>query len=234
MADWSRAVVLTASAFQVCWELSGLGETPWQLDPPRIGRTVADRHDVVAATVADLAGRGLGGRSGPRADLVGRLRILADPEWSVDLRLRADALVAGVGACRGARGVLAVRHAGEIALLDVPAIGPIPAVLDLLGPVSAGPGGTVRHPGGASDDAAGDDVERLTDMCRDVLMFGQLGATVTAHDGTRTVRRPRVVGFHRTIRGDYQTTQDGRGGCTVTPATRAGLLAAVERLVAAQ
>ena len=133
--DWSRATVLAAAAFEACWEVLGLGETPWQLEPPRHGLTTPARQAFVTEVAAQL---------GPPGRAPAWLRLLARPAWSVDVRLRADDLVAGLVAGRGPVGVLAVRHDDEIALVDIPAAAAVDAVLDLLGPVRPGPGRPTR------------------------------------------------------------------------------------------
>ena len=101
--NWSRATVLAAPAFEACWDVLGLGETPWQLEPPRHGLTAATRQAFVAEVTAQLRAA--------RPEIPAWLRLLAHPAWSVDVRLRADDLVAGLVAGRGALAVLAVRHA---------------------------------------------------------------------------------------------------------------------------
>jgi hypothetical protein len=141
--DWSQATVLTAATFEACWELLHLGETPWQLEPPRQGSTAAARQTFVADAQARLLSAG--------ADLAQKLRLLARPAWTVDVRLRADGLVAGLAACRGTDGVFAVRYGDEIALMEIPAADATAAVLSLLGPVRPGPAPPVlittgRHP----------------------------------------------------------------------------------------
>ena len=47
--DWSRATVLAAAAFEACWEVLGLGETPGSSSrhgtgsPPQSGRPSSPR-----------------------------------------------------------------------------------------------------------------------------------------------------------------------------------------------
>lgn len=217
IVDWSRAFVLTAAGFQAWWEALRLGETPWQLDPPRTGATAAARKAFVADALAQQQGAG--------PDLARQLRVLARPAWSLDVRLRSDGLVAGLAACRAAEGVLAVRRGEDIALAwispqDAPA-----AVLNLLGPVRPGPGRpmliTTAHAGPPAVMAA----------CRDVRMFGQLGASVATPDGLRLRRMPRVIGFHRTGAGDYRSVRVDRSTIALEPATAARLAADLDGLL---
>ena len=218
--DWSRAIVLTAPAFEACWEVLGLGETPWQLEPPRRGLTATERQAFVAAVTAQLRAAG--------PELTSWMRLLARPAWSVDVRLRADDLVAGLVACQGATGVLAVRHADEIAMVDIPAAAAVDAVLDLLGPVRPGPGRQATVV--LADGPAAPEVRAA---CRDVRMFGQFGASMLDRDGERTVRMPRVIGFHRTGAGDYRSVRLGPSTVALEPATRARLAADLDELLAA-
>jgi EspG family len=218
--DWSRATVLTAAAFEACWEILHLGETPWQLEPQREGPTAAARRTFVAEVVARLF------TAGP--ELAEKLRLLARPEWMVDVRLRADRLVAGLAACRGADGVLAVRCGEEIALMETRAANAAAAVVSLLGPVHPGPGppmliATQPHPGTGPMAVA----------CRDVRMFAQLGVSVTADDGHRMRRAPRVIGFHRTGAGDYRSVRVDHSTVAIEPATLSRLMADLDELLTA-
>ncbi|MBV9921336.1 MAG: ESX secretion-associated protein EspG, partial [Pseudonocardia sp.] len=179
--EWSRAVVLTAAALEACWEVLGLGETPWQLEPPRQGLTAETRRAFLTGVTAELRAAG--------PELPTWMRLLARPAWSVDVRLRADDLVAGLAAGRGPAGVLAVRHRDEIAVVGVPAAAAVDAVLDLLGPVRPGPGRPTTVV--LADGAASPEVDAA---CHDVRMFGQLGACVQTEDGAWTRRMPRVIG----------------------------------------
>lgn len=219
MVDWSRAIVLTAAAFEAWWEVLGLGETPWQLDPPRRGSTAAARKAFVADALAQQPAAG--------PELAHQLPLLARPAWSLDVRLRSDGLVAGVAACCATEGVLAVRSGEDIALTWVAPQNAAAAVLSLLGPVRPGPGRpmlvTTAHPSAAPPVVA---------ACRDVRMFGQLGASVATRDGLRMRRAPRVIGFHRTGAGDYRSVRVDRSTIALEPATPARLAADLGGLLA--
>jgi hypothetical protein len=220
--DWARAAVLTLAEFDVCWEALGLGETPWQLDPPRPGRTVPERQQVVAGAVDALQRRGLADARGPRPGLAEHLRLLAAPEWALDVRIRGRRLIGGLAAGCGRGCTLAVRHADEIAVVEVPAAAP--ALAELLGPVTPGPGAAVSVPSAVLDAAAGtdtaapDDPRRLAAelvrrgtpdadahalvaMCGGADQRGQFGSTAWTRSGRR--RTPYVVGVHRTAAGHY-------------------------------
>ncbi|HEY0813470.1 MAG TPA: ESX secretion-associated protein EspG [Pseudonocardia sp.] len=230
--DWSRATVFSAAAFEACWEILGLGETPWQLEPPRHGSTAIARRAFVAEVRARLQASG--------ADLPAKLRLLAGPAWAVDVRLRSNyvgaaltasrgkdgGVVAGLAACRGRHGVLAVRHRDEIALVEVPAADAVAAVLSLLGPVRPGKGPPMLITTGPDPISA-----PLLAACRDVRLFGQLGASVAARDG-RQLRRSRVIGFHRTDAGDYRSVRVDSSTIALEPATSARLWADLDGLLA--
>lgn len=216
--DWSQATVLTAAAFEACWETLRLGETPWQLDPPRHGTTAAARREFVVEVRAQMP------QAGP--DFPAWLRLLARSEWSVDVRLRADELVAGLAACRGRDGVLAVRRGDEMALVPIRAHAATAAVLSLLGPVRPGPGRRTLL------SATGDPTSpQVVAACGNVQMFGQLGASAAVRDGDRMRRVPRVIGFHRTTAGDYRTVRIDRTTVAVDPVSGAQLLADLEGLL---
>jgi hypothetical protein len=217
--DWSRATVLSAAAFEACWEILGLGETPWQLDPPRHGSTAAARQAFVEEVRVRLRAS--------QPDLVEKLWLLARPSWTIDVRLRANELAAGLAACCGAYGVLAVRRGDEMALMDIPAAEAVAAVLSLLGPIRPGPAPPMLITVGR--DAA---PMPPTAACRDVRVFGQLGASVVARDGHRTRRAPHVIGFHRTGAGDYRSVRVDRSTIALGPATPARLAADLGGLLA--
>jgi hypothetical protein len=252
--DWSRAVVLSCTEFEVCWGVLGLGETPWQLDPPPSGIITAERQAIVSSALEELRRRGLGDGRGPGPVVTEQMRLLSHPERSIDIRFRADALVAGVAAVRGQRCTLAVRHAGEIALIAISPESAAHALLELLGPVTPGPGREVHLRAdvldGASTAAPRDhdrfvdelvwrglpraEARMLTDMCRDVHMRGQLGASASARDGTRMRRAPYVVGFHRTATGSFRQVRRRMPGgdvVAVGPTSRERMLADLGDLV---
>jgi hypothetical protein len=253
--DWTRAAVLSVTEFEVCWGLLGLGETPWQLDPPRSGLTTAERYAIVVDAVVGLQRRGLGDGRGPGPAVAELLRLLAHPAWSLDVRFRADALVAGVTACRGPRCAFAVRHGSEIALPGLHTDAAASSLVDLLGPVAPGASGReVRLPAdvldGARTAAPGDhgrftdelvrrgsaraDAVALLDMCRAVDVRGQFGASVSARDGTRMLRAPYVAGFHRTTAGYYRQVRRRLPGgdlVTIGPTSRSRMLDDLGELV---
>jgi hypothetical protein len=250
LLDWSRATVLSLTEFEVCWELLGLGETPGQLDPPSAGRTVEERRRIVADVGVELRRRGLGDDRGPHPVLNGQMRLLADAGTTLDVRFRTDSVVAGVAACQGERCVLAVRHRAEIAMLSLAADHAAPALVELIGPATPGPGRAVTLPADVLDAAraaAPRDPDRFTDelvlrgvdrpdaaqlvrMCTGARQRGQFGATVRTA-GTRR-RAPYVIGTHRTVEGGYRQVRH-RGTVTVGPVSGRALLANLDELAAA-
>lgn len=254
MPEWSSATVVTVSEFEVCWDLLGLGETPWQLDPPRSGLTDTERAMVITTAMKGLSGRGLAVGRRPGLVVDEHLRRLARPQWSIDTRYVGTSTVSAVAAAQGSRCTVAVRHDTEIALLDLPSDDAVDALLDLPGPAAPGPGRDVRVPSAVLDAArrfattdqrrfveeltAGGlshaDAVLLAAMCRDVRMRGQLGATTSANDGTRLRRAPHVIGFHATPQGRFwqvRRTERGAPMVTVGPAPRARMRAELAELL---
>lgn len=250
LLEWSRATVLSLAEFEVSWELLGLGETPVQLDPPSAGRTMEERRRIVADVAAALHRRGLGDGRGPHPVLAERLRLLAAGD-ELDVRFRADTLVAAVAARRHDRCTLAVRHAGEIALLDLRADEAGAALVELIGPVVPGPGRTVHLPAGVLDAARAasprdphrfgeelvvrgvdaQDAAQLVQMCTGARHGGQLGATARGPVGRR--RAPYVVGVHRTDQGCYRQVRRltaGHATVTIAPVSGRELLDDLTRL----
>jgi L-alanine-DL-glutamate epimerase-like enolase superfamily enzyme len=250
LLQWSRATVLSLAEFEVSWELLRLGETPVQLDPPSAGRTMEERRRIVAEVTAGLHRRGLGDGRGPHPVLAERLRLLATGD-ELDVRFRADTLVAAVAACHRDRCTLAVRHAGEIALLDLHADEAGAALVELIGPVVPGPGRAVHLPAGVLDAvraASPRDPHRFTEelivrgvdaqdatllvqMCSGARHGGQLGATTRRTAGRR--RAPHVIGVHRTDQGCYRQVRRavaGRATVTVAPVDGPELVAELAAL----
>jgi hypothetical protein len=254
--DWPRATVLTLTEFEVTWELLQLGETPWQLDPPRHGHTREERQRVVADALQGLQRRGLGDDRGPHPQLAERLRLLARPESVLDVRFRDRSLTAAVAARSAHRCTLAVRHQDEIAVLDVPGHAAAEGLVELLGPVVPGDGARTSVSADVFDAAsstAADDPVRLgvelhrrgvpdadarlvAQMCGGADRLGQFGASGRSGDG-RTRRAPYVIGLHRTPSGHYahlpQRRPDGRGEITIEPLSHRGLLQHLDELGAA-
>lgn len=246
--DWSGATVLSLTEFEVSWELLALGETPIQLDPPYVGGTFEQRREVVAAVGRELCRRGLGDGVGPHPALAEQLRLLADPDLTLDVRFRTDELVAGVASCRGRDCVLAVRHGGEIAMLRLPAEAAAPALVELIGQVRPGPGAPVTVPAAvleAASTAAPHDPVRFTDelvrrgvphpdagllvrMCSGVHRWGQFGAAARSPSGWRR-RAPYVVGTHHSADGSFRQLRRGEA-VSIAPLSAAELLTDLHRL----
>ena len=101
--DWDAATVLTLTEFEVAWEAAGLDETPWELDPPRHGRTWEERREIVDGALASLAARGLVDDRRPVPRLAAALAVLDRRELSVDVRVHGTTVV----------GAVAARHRGR-------------------------------------------------------------------------------------------------------------------------
>lgn len=252
---WERATVLTVVELSACWELLDLGESPLHLDLPSPGATADEHRAIVAAVLGGLRDRGLAGPLGPVIPLADRLRVLARPDHQFDLRLSGTSLMTAISAVRARRGVLAVRHGSEVALLDTTPASGVPGLVELLGPLRPGPGWSVGLPAQVFDAArvgSPDDPDRFADvlnrhgiprsdtdvlvaMTRGAVRLGQFGAAQRGPD-ERLRRAPHVVGLHRTEAGDYCQLRrgDGRGRDTVTiaPLDRDTLLGHLDRLAA--
>ncbi|MBN9113338.1 MAG: ESX secretion-associated protein EspG [Pseudonocardia sp.] len=249
--DWDAATVLTLTEFEVAWEAAGLDETPWELDPPRHGRTWEERREIVDGALASLAARGLVDDRRPVPRLAAALAVLDRRELSVDVRVHGTTVVGAVAARHRGRAVLAVRHEGEIALADLAPTRLSRAAVEVVGPVSAARGRTVNVRAAdveAAVGAAGENPGALVDelvrrgvregdaatyvaMHRDVDRHGMVGVCV----GRR--RAPWLIGVHRTASGHVVRVRrpagDGRDVLTVAPVDAAGLARRIDDLIAA-
>jgi len=214
---------LSAVEFDACWELLGLGETQLTLDLPSPGRTWAERHRVLTGVLAALARRGLVQRSAPSAEVADALRLLASPDYQLDLRFGGpDGPVTGIGAVAGEYGVRLVHAADQLRLVRIRPPQLVPAMVELIGPMRAGLGQAVNIPAGVfdaahrattdgklwtmADELVARGIPRLdaaswVRMCTGIRSVGQLGTVC------RTAGVPRfgpwAIGFQRTDGGDF-------------------------------
>jgi ESX secretion-associated protein EspG len=238
------AVRLSPLEFTACWTALGLRRTPPPLTGCGAGRGFDRPRRQLA--LAALGGRQLADDGRPRADLADAMRLLAEPEYELDLRYSGPhGQVLGVGAVAGDRGV-AVLTSPDDEQLDLAPMGSAelgPALLARLGPTRAGLGRPVTIPADALDTAtramdSGSDLGQLADrleehgvprpeasslvrMCEGMWCRGQLGAT--AHFGGPGRRAPWVIDFHATDAGWFmQLRRDGT--VTICPSDASGLL----------
>lgn len=252
-ADWSAATVLSLVELDVCWELLGLGETPWQLDLPSPGRTHGERRQIITHTLDGLRQRNLAGRSGPSPTLAVMLNTLANAAHHMDARIRYGALRAGIGAIHtDGAGVVAIRQGDEVGLLTVPATAVNAVLVDLVGPITPGVGLPVNLPADVLDAARAaapttgsapqfaDQLARLgipaaearsvVRMCTPVDQLGQFGVTVRTPAG-QLRRGRRVLGLHHTPSGHYLQLRR-RGQVTIAPLRRERLVELLDDLLA--
>lgn len=236
-------VRLSPLEFTACWNALGLDRSPPPLAGCGSGRGFDRPRRQLA--MAALGGRQLADEGRPRAYLANALRLLASPDYELDLRYSGrPGQILAVGAVAGDRGV-AVLTSGDDEQLDLtPMDGAriAPALLARLGPTRAGTGRPVTVPADALDAAnrAADsgnpweltdrleqhgvprlEASSLVRMCEGMWCRGQLGAT--AHFGGPGRRAPWVIGFHATDAGWFmQLRRDGT--VTICPSDASGLL----------
>lgn len=241
-------------------ELLRLGPTPAALTLRSPGRGPAERARVLAEVLRALRARGLADRDGPVEPLAAALRALARPRLCLDLRMArpgAPAMV-GLGAVAGECAVLlGQRHPEQVRLTPVRTARMPAALVDLAGPLTAGParpvsldaalldaalsGAGPETPAGLAEALVGEGVDRsdaaaVAHIYRDAHTAGQIGAT--GYPGGRARRAPWVVGFHLGRTGAFlQLRRPGSGarGATVTmgPLDGARLLRHVHELAGA-
>jgi hypothetical protein len=218
--------LLSPAEFYACWEALGLGEPPPLLELRSPGRTVAERDRLLAEALDALRARGLVRGPRPHPSLGNTLGILAKPDYQLDMRLSAGPASAeepllGLGAVAGADGVLVVSQRGRLRLRSLDGARVAAALIELVGPMTPGPGRPVNIPADLLDRACssvrdGDlwaladwliasgipriDATSLARMCEGIQLAGQLGLTSWLG---REQRAPWVVGFHRTAAGHF-------------------------------
>jgi EspG family len=183
--------------FDACWEMLGLGERPPTVALPSPGRTLAERRRLLDSVLDALRRRGLADGSGLDRRVAGLLRLLAHPDYQLDLRLfshSAGSLVA-IGAVAGGYGVLLSQQADHISIRPARPAQMVIEVVGLVGPMAAAVGRTVNLPAEIFDTArqmAADgtlwtmadhlvelgiprlDASSCVHMCTGALTYGQL------------------------------------------------------------
>ncbi|HEU0129207.1 MAG TPA: ESX secretion-associated protein EspG, partial [Pseudonocardiaceae bacterium] len=100
-------VELSAIEIEVCWKQLQLADMPVVLDVPTLGRTAAERRQLVAGALEGLRARRLVGRHGVDPNLADLLVTLARYRWAGEAWLLLDHPVRALAACRGEVGALA-------------------------------------------------------------------------------------------------------------------------------
>ena len=228
---------LSAVEFDACWELLGLGDTPLTLELPSPGHTWAQRHQVLTEVLGALDRRGLVERFAPSEAVAAPLRILARPDYQVDLRLDGpDGPLIGIGAVAGAAAVCLVQAGDQLRMTPIWPRRLVTEVVELVGPMRAGLGRPVNIPVAVfdaarrattdgklwtmADELVALGVPRLdaaswVRMCTGIRSVGQLGTATWVERVPRF--GPWAIGFQRTEAGDFlQLRRPGPDGGTVT------------------
>lgn len=244
--------VLTAVEFDVLWEWLGLGATPVVLRISSPGRTHTERRRIVAGGWQGLRDRGLADVSGPDAEIVRLLHLLATPSEQMELRMRLGRELRVLAVGRGRAGALAVRQDETVTL--TPTSDLVAAVMGTLPKAPAGPGGSVAVPGLDLDHATGRSaggrsvaealLARRVPECDAALLDSVLRAgtgrgqlSCLAADEWGVLRRHRrVLGLVDTSRGRYlmhrHPADDGVEWTTLTPVDLRALTHRARRLLA--
>jgi hypothetical protein len=255
-APVANGICLSVTQLDACWELLGLGDAPCTLSLPSPGRTWSERRQVLAGVLEQLGQLGLADGAVPGEKLASPLRLLAGPDYQVDLRFGGDLVdtAVAIGAVAGSEGVVLVRSGEDVVVRRMRSARMLPTLLGLLPPLRAGVGRSVNIPADMYDDARGATVDgnlwTMADhlvagglprldagswvrMCTGIRSFGQLGTTFRPGGDIRF--GPWVIGFHGTDSGYYlQLRRPAPGGATVTmcPLEQARLYQLTEELLA--
>lgn len=233
---------LSREELVACWIALDLGEPPALLQLTGLAApTVAEGEHRLRLVLAGLAERGLGDGSHPAPGLAERLELFARPEYRLDIRFPgADGRpVLGIGAVRGAHGVVIVGPEGPTETLELVAMDStrvIDTLLGLVGDIPPGRSAPINIPADVLDravaatrdnnvwslaDALRDrgiprsDASALARMCTDIRFGAILGATAV-HDGAER-RGGWVISFHYAESGYFLKIRRG-GFVTMCPA----------------
>jgi ESX secretion-associated protein EspG len=122
------------------WSGMGLGDLPPVLGVPHVGRTRRRRAELISSASAALGARGLGSVESPARDLAGMLRVLAEREVSLDVRVYGDGEpLFGYAGSRGRTAAALARVGDEVRVGPVTPGTLIGPLLGSLAPLPPGP-----------------------------------------------------------------------------------------------
>ena len=238
---------LSPVELDVVWRSQPFDELPLIIDVPSPGGTRAERDALEAKVWAGLVERELADDHGrPTAEVSGALGVIARRSRALQLRMFGLDPLRAILAVRGVRAVLAVLDT-NFRLAKVSKIGLTGTLLSLVPELPAGPGHTITVPAAslmAAAEAATparawktlsdhgvnrDDARILIGMATGSIRTGQIAAERRAPNG-RLTRSARIVAFHDTPKGRYQTLRNAEH-ITVGPASRAALARSVNELL---
>jgi ESX secretion-associated protein EspG len=242
---------LSPAELDVVWRSQPFGELPLILDVPSPGATHAERAALEAKVWTGLVERELADDHGrPISRLADTLDVLARRRRSLELRTFGPGPLRAILAVRGRRAVLAVLD-DRLRLATVSDTGLAGTLLSLLPDLPAGPGHPVTVPATALAAATQattparawdmlthhgvnrDEARILVTMATGSIRTGQIAAELRAVNA-RLARTPRVVAFHDTSGGRYQSVRNSSKGTeqlTVAPATPAALVRSATNLL---
>lgn len=241
------ALELSTVELDVVWRSQPFDELPLIIDVPSPGGTRTARDTLEAKVWAGLVERELADDHGrPTAEVAAALGVIARRRQALQLRMFGLDPLRAILAVRGARAVLAVLDT-RFQLANVSDTGLAGTLLSLLPEVPAGPGHAITVPAAPlmaaaeastparaweslSDNGINrDDARILIGMATGSVRTGQIAAEQRAPNG-RLTRSARIVAFHDTPNGRYQTLRKTEQ-ITVAPATRAALARSVDELL---
>ncbi|WP_086819616.1 ESX secretion-associated protein EspG [Allokutzneria sp. NRRL B-24872] len=229
---------LSPSAYQVLWEQLALPPMPIELMVTPRGFEEDERRAEIAKALEELRDKGSG------EGLADALRLLANPESTVDGRVWVDRSVRALAARARGRAVLGVLTEDFFSVRWIRPGDLARAAVSVLPPLAAGSGKVVNVPSdvlgaaargaGASEWALVDalcaagvpsgDARRLGNMIRGRRNGAQFGVTVASNRGDR------VVACFDTPAGRY-LIEELRGWTTVVPADAPRISERVEQVL---
>ncbi|GDY29210.1 ESX secretion-associated protein EspG [Gandjariella thermophila] len=253
----SPEFVLSAREYEVLWSTLELRRMPYPLHVPSEGVTGPERAQVIEDARGSLRDKGLLHGDRFDADLVAALRVLANPEVSVDAVGYADGPLRGLAASDGGTAVLAALDNGHVALATIRPTALAPSVVQVMpsGQPGRGQAMSVSYQAlrravepdeadydpfatGAERDAlirAGvpaSDADTLLDLANNRVAGGQFGVN-SADRRHGTMRRdPTVVSWFDTSEGRYLMVQED-GWLSLSPADDQRITARIDQLLAA-
>jgi hypothetical protein len=249
--------VLTTREYEVLWSALDLGRMPYPLDVPSHGVTGPERARVVEDARRSLRERGLLHGDRFDADLEAALRVLADPNVSVDAVGYAGGPLRGLAAADRGGAVLAAVDNDHLALAVIRPTALAASVVQVMpsGRPGRGQAMSVSYdalrravaPDEADYDPFAEDLERdallragvpaadadtLLDLANNRVAGGQFGVNGADRRRGTTHRAATLVTWFDTHRGRYLMVRED-GWLSLSPADDQRITARIDELLAA-
>lgn len=255
-ATATRGIFLSTVEYEVLWSHLGLGPMPYPLAVLSHGFLPDERAAFVEQAWAGLADKGLANGTNADEDLVDQLRLLAQPEVSVDALADVGATLRALAVRDRDAAALAILTDGGLTLRTIRPTAVASSIAGLLPDEAPGPGHAFTFPQGVlkavlADDDDDDDVffggddhdmlvragmsvgdaRMLAELAQSRRFGGQFGINTRRRSRGGMNREPTLVTWFDTPSGRYLVVRE-QDWVSVTPTGTDRIAARIEQLLA--